>query len=88
MKLQKYFVQTILNSILKFQEHPIILAWFTGLVPGDLHLDLHIFSISDEVQHYAFAYWRDLVMALISSLILTLSWDMVLGLLAYKLSLR
>ena len=87
MKLQKYFGYTIVNNILKSQKLSIILLGFIGLAPNDHHLDPYIFSSAQQNSTITLLQ-TGLGLALISSLMLTFTSEMFLGLLANTLSIR
>ena len=85
MKLQENFGYTIVNNIPKSQKLSIILLGFIGLAPNDHPLNPYFFQAHSEIQQLRFC---NLGLALISSLMLTFTSEIFLGLLANTLSFR
>ena len=85
MKLQKYFDYTIVNDILKSEKLSTILLGFIGLALNDYHLNPYIFSSAQRNSTITLLQTY-LGLALISSLMLTFTSEMLLGLLANTLS--
>ena len=87
MKLQKYPGYTIVNNILKSQKLSLILLGFIGLAPNDHRLNPYIFSSAQRNSKITLLQ-TDVGLALISSLMLTFTSEMFLGLLVNTLSFR